>query len=70
MDSPLIPNPEFVLPDVSQLRRSEQQIHRSVPNVGLGLDAVKEHLTKDVAPAASGDSSESRVLDYSCEPHD
>jgi glutamate/tyrosine decarboxylase-like PLP-dependent enzyme len=64
MDSPLIPNPEFVLPDVSQLRRSEQQIHRSVPNVGLGLDAVKEHLTKDVAPALNASSQSSRYYGF------
>jgi glutamate/tyrosine decarboxylase-like PLP-dependent enzyme len=64
MDSPLEPTPESVLPDVSQLRRSEQQIHRSVPDVGLGLDAVKEHLTKHVAPALNASSQSSRYYGF------
>jgi glutamate/tyrosine decarboxylase-like PLP-dependent enzyme len=64
MDQSLISNPEFVLPDVSQLRRSEQQIHRSIPDVGLGLDAVKEHLTKDVAPALNASSQSSRYYGF------
>jgi glutamate/tyrosine decarboxylase-like PLP-dependent enzyme len=59
IDSSSISDPASVLPEVSQLRRAEEALHRSVPDVGLGLDAVKEHLTEDVAPALNASSQSS-----------
>jgi glutamate/tyrosine decarboxylase-like PLP-dependent enzyme len=54
----------YVVPDVSQIRRSEQEIQRRVPDIGFGLDVVKEHLMKDVAPALNGSSQSSRYYGF------
>lgn len=64
MDTEKLPDPLKVLPDIVSLRRAEETLHRHVPEVGLGLDAVKEHLTKDVAPALNASSQSSRYYGF------
>jgi len=64
MESEKLPDPLKVLPDVVFIRRAEETLHRHVPEVGLGLDAVKEHLTKDVAPALNASSQSSRYYGF------
>lgn len=64
MDAEKLSNPLKVLPDVTLIHRAEETLHRHVPEVGLGLDAVKEHLIKDVAPALNASSQSSRYFGF------
>jgi glutamate/tyrosine decarboxylase-like PLP-dependent enzyme len=53
-----------VLPDITLIRRAEETLRRRVPTDGLGLDAVKKHLTNDVAPALNASSQSSRYYGF------
>ena len=53
-----------MLPPASQISRSLLELHRQLPANGLGLDAAKQHLTQDVAPALNANSQSSRYYGF------
>ncbi|KAH0281011.1 tyrosine decarboxylase, partial [Aureobasidium melanogenum] len=56
--------PSHVLPSASQISEALQGLHRELPSKGLGLDAAKQHLTQDVAPALNANSQSSRYYGF------
>ncbi|KAG9669578.1 tyrosine decarboxylase, partial [Aureobasidium melanogenum] len=57
-------SPSHVLPPASQISRAFLDLYRELPSTGLGLDAAKQHLTQDVAPALNANSQSSRYYGF------
>lgn len=57
-------SPSHVLPSASQISKALLDLHKELPSTGLGLDAAKQHLTQDVAPALNANSQSSRYYGF------